>query len=528
MLKWTLIGLLVLVAVVAGAILALPWLLDTPAIQAYIQQAAGHALGRPVKFSSLSITALPLPTVRLRGLQVAEDPAFGSAPFMTVAEGRLRIRLRSLLQGRVDLANLILQELRIHVVEDATGRLNVATLGSSGPSPASPPPVGKGRPAAPASSAVPLTKVRIVNGAVDYEKPGSRLTFDGINLTMTAAGAPGALRATGEAKGPGGLKLSISEAIVTLGPSRLVGDAQVKATIDVETRDVAAAVATLAPSPTVSGPLKGRLQVAGTLARFTATGAVDLERLTLSRRAPGCRDSKLRSLAVADVRMPLVYAPAQLESHAVQGKVAKGTVTFRLTLALGPARAATLRDIAVKGMQLEPVLVEYLCQHNAVTGPLDLTGESSLRLPDVLPTLNGSGRLSIGAGRVVGPDLLTALSQALALTEAGSAALDPRGGRRPGPGSPLSFDSITASYTITNGVVRTDDLVYVARDVRVTGAGTYALTDGRTAMDVTVTQGSNRVKARLAGASGSLTFVPTDVRIKEPTDLKKALDRLLR
>jgi hypothetical protein len=77
-------------------------------------------------------------------------------------------------------------------------------------------------------------------------------------------------------------------------------------------------------------------------------------------------------------------------------------------------------------------------------------------------------------------------------------------------------------------VVRTDDLVYTARDVRVTGAGTYGLVDGRTAMDVTVNQGTNRVKARVAGGPGALSIVPTDVRVKEPKDLRKALDRLLR
>ena len=85
MLKWALIALLTVAVIVGGSILALPRLLDTPAIQAYVQQWAGHALGRPVKFSGLSVTALPLPTVRLRGLQVAEDAAFGSTPFMTVA-----------------------------------------------------------------------------------------------------------------------------------------------------------------------------------------------------------------------------------------------------------------------------------------------------------------------------------------------------------------------------------------------------------------------------------------------------------
>jgi hypothetical protein len=270
------------------------------------------------------------------------------------------------------------------------------------------------------------------------------------------------------------------------------------------------------------------VQVSGTAARLSASGDIGFDRLTVTSQHPRCPAPQRRSLALEDIRVPLIYAPSRLDSPAVQGKVAKGTVTFRLSVALGPPRVATLRDIAVKGMQLEPVLVDYLCQRNAVTGPLDLTGEATLRLPEPLPTLRGSGRLQIGAGRVIGPDLLEALTQALALTDLVSTALE--GGRRgrPVPGSPLNFDSITATYTITNGVARTEDLVYVARDLRLTGVGSYGLVDGRTAMDVVVTQGGNRVKARVAGGPGALTIVPTDVRIKEPRDLRKTLDRLLR
>jgi AsmA protein len=536
MLKWLLVGLAVLVVLVVGTLLALPLLLDTPAIQTYIQQAAGHALGRPVKFSGLSISALPLPTVRLRGLQVAEDPAFGTSPFVTVAEGRMRIRLRPLFQGRVELADLTLQEPRIRVVEDAAGRLNVATLGATGPGPAGPPRAGTGRSGAPVASAVLLSRVRVVDGTVDYQKAGvpkageppAVLALQKINVTVTQTAVGEALRITGEAQGPGGLRLTVAESTVSVGPSRAIGDAQIKASVDVEARDVGAAAGAFVATPALSGPLKGRVQVTGTIARLTATGALGFEKLTLSHHEPRCPDPKQRSLTLEDVRVPLLYAPPQLESQPVQSKVAKGTVTFHLTAALGPVRTATLRNIAVKGVQLEPLLVDYLCQRNAVTGPLDLTGEASLRLSEPLPSLNGAGRLAIGAGRVVGPDLLNAVSQALALTDLVSAALDPKARSRPGPGSPLNFDSITATYTITNGVVRTDDLVYVARDVRVTGAGTYALVDGRTAMDVTVTQGTNRVKARVAGAPGSLTIVPTDVRLKEPQDLRKTLDRLLR
>jgi AsmA protein len=533
MLKWGLIGLAVLAALVLGALLALPWVLDTPAIQAYAAQAASHALGRPVKFSSLSISALPLPTVRLRGLEVAEDPGFGPGPFVTVSEGRMRIRIRPLLQGRVELADLTLREPRIHVIEDAAGRLNVATLGGgAAPAPSSPPRVGPVRPGPAAAGTALISRVRIVNGAIDYQKTGARnaeFMLDDIDVTVTQVAAGESLAVRGSARGqPGNVTLSISEGTVSVTPGRAFGDAQLRATVDIEARDVAPAAALFVPAPTVSGPLKGRLQVSGTAARLTATGAVGFERLTLSAQQPRCPEPKRRSLTLDDVQVPLLYTPAQLESQAVQGKVAKGTVTFRLTVAPGPPRVATLRDIAVKGVQLEPVLVDYLCQNNAVTGPLDLTGEASLRLPEMLPSLNGSGRLQIGAGQVIGPDLLRALGQALALTDLVSGVLGGRGGARPGMSSPLRFDSITASYTIANGVARTEDLVYQARDLRLTGVGTYGLVDGRTAMDVVVTQGGNRVKARVAGGPGALTIVPTDVRIKEPKDLRKTLDRLFR
>jgi AsmA protein len=534
MLKWTLVGLAALVVLVVGALLALPLLLDTPAVQTYASQAASHALGRPVKFNALSISALPLPTVKLRGLQVAEDPSFGPGPFVTVTEGRMRIRIRPLLQGRVELADLTLKEPRIHVVEDAAGRLNVSTLGGgAAPAPVGPPRVGTGRPGVAAAGGMLLSRVRIVNGAIDYQKAGAKsaeFTLDAIDVTVTQAAAGEALRVSGSAQGqPGNVKLTIAEGTVSVAPGRAFGDAQLKGTVDVEARDIAPAAALFVPTPSLSGPLKGRLQVSGTAARLTASGAVGFDRLTLSAEQPRCPEPKRRSLALEDVRVPLRYAPPQLESQAVQSKVAKGTVTFRLTVALGPPRVATLRDIAVKSVQLEPVLVNYLCQRNAVTGPLDLTGEATLRLPEPLPTLNGSGRLQIGAGRVIGPDLLNALGEALALTDLVSGVLEGgRRGSRPAAGSPLNFDSITASYTITNGVARTEDLVYQARDLRLTGVGTYGLVDGRTAMDVLVTQGGNRVKARLAGGPGALTIVPTDIRIKEPKDLRKTLDRLLR
>ncbi|HKZ05942.1 MAG TPA: AsmA family protein, partial [Methylomirabilota bacterium] len=125
--KWILIAAGALVLLLAGALVALPWLVDVPRVQAYIAQAASQALGRPVRFAAVSVSALPRPSVRLKGLQVAEDPRFGHQPFLLVEEGTFRLRLRPLLSGRVELTDLTLEKMRVEIIDDG-GRLNVASL----------------------------------------------------------------------------------------------------------------------------------------------------------------------------------------------------------------------------------------------------------------------------------------------------------------------------------------------------------------------------------------------------------------
>src|SRR2546430_17206256 len=72
--RWLRVSLFVALALliaVVGALLLLPRWIDTPAMHAYITQLAGQAVGRPVKFTSLAVSFLPLPSVILKGLQVA-------------------------------------------------------------------------------------------------------------------------------------------------------------------------------------------------------------------------------------------------------------------------------------------------------------------------------------------------------------------------------------------------------------------------------------------------------------------------
>jgi hypothetical protein len=273
--------------------------------------------------------------------------------------------------------------------------------------------------------------------------------------------------------------------------------------------------------------VKGKLQVSGALARLGATGQLDLSRVTLSEERRSCAPPTRRQLTFDDVRVPVLLRPAAFESAPLSAKLGKGSVALTLTAGLiEPSPLLNLTHITIEGVELLPVLQGYLCQGFAVSGPLALGGELSMRTADVWRSMNGTGRLKIGKGRVVGEGALKLVRDVL---EAGTVVDQALRGKLSGSSKTgLDFDSITGSYRITAGVLRTDDLLYQGRDLKVAVAGTYALVDGRTDMNVIATQGSNQLRAQVTGSGGSLRVIPTGVKVKDAEQVKKLLDRLLR
>src|SRR5258708_11533608 len=130
--KW-LVGVVAAVLVlVVAALIFVPLLVDTPRVQALIASNASQALGRPVKFRSMSISVLPLPAVALHRLAIAEDPHFGTEPFLKLQTGKVRLKLLPLLTGRVELGDVKLTKPVITVIQTADGRMNISTLGTGG------------------------------------------------------------------------------------------------------------------------------------------------------------------------------------------------------------------------------------------------------------------------------------------------------------------------------------------------------------------------------------------------------------
>src|SRR5262249_34523904 len=163
------------------------------------------ALGRPVKFDSVTLRVLPLPAVELHELEVAEDPKFGTAPFLTLKTGRIRVKLLPLLSGRVELGDIVLDKPVVTVVQGADGRLHIPRLGGGAvPRPGGEPSRPPGEPGrAPggggAGGAMAVSRVSVDGGTVTYVMRGkasavSQYRLDGLDVTVTGSGGQLALQ----------------------------------------------------------------------------------------------------------------------------------------------------------------------------------------------------------------------------------------------------------------------------------------------------------------------------------------------
>ena len=508
-------------ALLAGAaVLALPRLVDTPRVQALIASHASQALGRPVKFGGVSVSVFPLPAVDLRNLEVAEDPAFGAEPFLKLDRARLALRLRPLLTGRVEFGDLTLERPLISVVQGVDGRWNVASLGASSEPRA---PRGGGRGAGAAGAGAMLgSRVKIEDALVTYVARGSgsaaRYRVEDLDLTLTPGGPLVLFEGSARLK-PGDLALTLKEGSVGANGARSLLEAPLRGRLSVEGKDIHDLVAaTAGPSPALAGGLKGTLALAGTVGAPKASGDVELRNVKLTHTAPACPPPRERTLSFPAIKLNAAWEAARFAGRPLSTELGSGTITTNLTATIDRGVRVQLGDLAIRALPLERVLVDFLCQSYAVTGPLDLTGTLLMNLAAPLPMMSGHGQFRIGPGKVVGVQVLSLLGGVARLGGAISSLLS---GDLPAGlfASPLDFESITGTYRITDGVVTTRDLLYASRAMKVAVAGDYGLATGRMNLDLALNHGRGEVKASVTG-----TAAAPSIRV-QPASVLRDLDR---
>ena len=517
-LKWVGIVVAVIVVLTIIAAIVLPRLIDTPRVQAMIASSAAQAVGRPVKFESLSVSLFPLPSIELHKLEVAEDPQFGTAPFLTLETGRVYLKLRPLLTGKVEFGDITLARPRIALIQNAEGRLNVASLAPPTEAKSAPRP---GRPSGGASggaAAAIVSRVKIDKGLITYVAHGkgpaqTPYRVEDLDVTVTGQGTQLAFNGALVVR-PGDLTVKLADGIVAVNGAKTLVDAPVRAKVAIEGKDVEKLVAAAAgPSPTIAGPIKGDFALGGTVGAPRVSGNVEFASLKVTQANQACPEPKQRTLALGLLKVAgASWDGGRFQSKPVTTSLASGTITASLTATLEHGARIQLSDLAIKSVPVEKVLVDFLCQGYAVTGPLDLTGAMSTSTSDILNTLGGSGQLRIGPGKVVGPQALALITVVTRLAGAASSVL---AADVPSSltSSPVDFESITGTYQITNGVLSTKDLLYTAKAMKVGVAGEYGLANGRMNMDLRVDHGRGEIRAKVSGnaASPSVRIDPASI-----------------
>jgi hypothetical protein len=532
--KWLLGIVAAIVLLAIAALVAVPYLVDTPRIQAYIASNATQALGRPVKFSAVSLRVLPRPAVVLHDLEVAEDPKFGAAPFLTLKTGRINLKVMPLLTGRVELGDVVLDKPIVTVVQAADGRLNISTLGTgSGPKPAGEPgKPGRSSGAGGAGAAVAVSRVSVDGGVVTYIARGkgtaaSQYRLEDLDVTIT--GGVTQLAFKGDAKvQPGGVSLKISDGTVGLVPGKPLTEAALRGKVAVEGKEIKeVTAAAVGPSPQIGGGLKAALTLGGTVGTPTASGEVQMSPLTVTQTQPSCPEPKQRTLTIPSLKLNAGWQEQRLTGRPLTASLADGTITTQLTVALDRGVHVQLADLGIKTLPLEKVLVDYLCQGYAITGPLDLTGGVAFDAHDMLGTLNGPGQLKVGRGKVVGSQALALIGSVVRVGGAISALLQ---ADVPSAtfNSPMEFDSITGTYQITSGTATTKDLLYTSRLMKVLIAGDYGLASGRMNLDMTVTHDRGEIKAKITGTTSSPSIRVAPSSIIAPEKAEKGIQDLLK
>ena len=184
------IALAVIVAVLVVAAGVILHSFDAERQRGILSSRLAAALGRNVKLGHLGLSLFP-PSLRVRDAEIAEALGFKDAVFSTAKSFQMSVRLVPLLHGRIEVPSIVLEQPVIHLVKNAQGQWNFASLGGKpGAAQAGPPALAAGAGASPGASVPPLEieEIRLKDGAItvdDFQKNLPRMTLDHISVAVT-------------------------------------------------------------------------------------------------------------------------------------------------------------------------------------------------------------------------------------------------------------------------------------------------------------------------------------------------------
>ena len=188
-------GLLVLVALLAGAVFVLPDLIDWNAYKPRISAEVKKAIGRTLTIDGdLDLDVLPAPRLTAFNARLSNAPGAARADMATLRALRIRIEIAPLLRGRLEVAHIEIVQPEIHLERLPDGRANWNLASAA----AAVSRQGSERGSGSASGfAFRVNRLTVTNGAVFYRDGRAAEKIEGLSAEVAAESLSGPFSISG-------------------------------------------------------------------------------------------------------------------------------------------------------------------------------------------------------------------------------------------------------------------------------------------------------------------------------------------
>jgi len=290
-----------------------------------------------------------------------------------------------------------------------------------------------------------------------------------------------------------------------------------KGHLDVETLDLNPYLAAETPAAQAGAGAGGADHAAQKTQTGWSTDPIDLSALTLADAdfALSATAIRYREISVGPSALAVHLKNGVLEAYLSEIALYQGTGQGKVVIDGAGAVPAITESFALKGVD-----VQKLLQDAAAVSLISGTGSLEMSVSghgksqrDIIAGLSGKGSLALDKGALKGVDLLAKVKNAAASLTGGSSQTD--------------FSTLTATYTIANGILKNSDLKMTSSGWPTTGAGTVDLVQRRVDYKLTPKlAGALSVPVKITGPWDNLSYRPDLAGIANQNG--KALQNILK
>ena len=441
------IGVLLVVVMVGGVILALPFLIDLNKYQDRYKPLIEDALNRKVELHDIRLTMWPRIGARVAGFAVLDDPAFGSSPFTSLRSVDVGVKLMPLLSGKIEVEDITLRYPVITIIKNENGILNVSTVGRT----------GVALPTTPSRAPIPSTegplkilallavdRVSIVGGTLSYRDLSSpkpaEYVFQNFDLLLQSVrlGQTPSLHISTLVQ-PFNLPVTLDG---TFGPLK-------------ETTDIDAIHVQLTVEKTV----------------FTITGSTVGHDAKVNVTSPAINTANFpmvlplqKPVELKNVEIAAAVKGQEVNLSQLSFQLFDGQVTAQGSLTSGSESPPFTGKATIQGLQVGPALAALTTTHLSIsgTGAADLALQGrGFSMPDLTKTLEGTSHVAVKDGKIEGVNLL---QEAISILRVAGISLD--------DAKATVFSTLETDLAIKEGIITVQRLLLDSHDFQATGRGT--------------------------------------------------------